>query len=354
MKLRPSRVITSTAPIRICDIGGWTDTWVARRGLVLNIAVTPLVVVRIDVFPRETREARVVINAENYQLRYAPALEGSAWGPHPLLEAALRTLRPPDSVDVEVTIRSDAPPGASTGSSAAVLVALLAALNRLAGRDCTPHQIADQAHRVETDQLGGQSGVQDQLCSAFGGVNFIQIGEYPRASVSPVDLPDGTLQELERRLVLIYLGRPHSSSAIHERVMQKLERLGPDCAPLEALRQAATDAHKALRAGDFAAFGRAMTDNTLAQAELHPDLVHREAWRVGEIAAAHGALGWKVNGAGGDGGSITVLCGSSAEAKHAMVRAIEQENQAVRSIPIALSRDGVQVREIAEGQAGAR
>ena len=123
---------------------------------------------------------------------------------------------------------------------------------------------------------------------------------------------------------------------------------------LEALRQAPSDAHKALRAEDFAAFGRAMTDNTLAQAELHPDLVHREAWRVGEIAAAHGALGWKVNGAGGDGGSITVLCGSSSEAKRAMVSAIEQESPAHRSIPIALSRDGVQVREIAEGQAGAR
>ena len=185
MKLRPSRVITSTAPIRICDIGGWTDTWVARRGLVLNIAVTPLVVVRIDVFPRDTRESPVIINAENYQLRYAPALEGLAWGPHPLLEARLRMLRPPDSVDVEVTIRSDAPPGASTGSSAAVLVALLAALNRLARHDCTPHQIADQAHRVETDQLGGQSGVQDQLCSAFGGVNFIQIGEWSPARVLP-------------------------------------------------------------------------------------------------------------------------------------------------------------------------
>ena len=343
MKPTPLRIITATAPIRICDIGGWTDTWVARRGLVLNIAVTPLVVVRIEVFPREARESRVVINAENYQLRYSPALEGSAWGPHPLLEAALRTMRPPDSADVEVTIRSDAPPGASTGSSAAVLVALLAALNRLAECDLTPQQIADQAHRVETDQLGGQSGVQDQLSSALGGVNFIQIAEYPRASVSPVDLPDETMQELERRLVLIYLGRPHSSSAVHERVMQKLERLGPDCAPLEALRHAASRAHDALRAADFAAFGRAMTDNTLAQGQLHPDLVHREAWRVGEIAVAHGAAGWKVNGAGGDGGSITVLCGSSSEAKDAMVKAIERESHAHRSIPIAVSRDGVRV-----------
>jgi D-glycero-alpha-D-manno-heptose-7-phosphate kinase len=345
--VRPSRIITATAPIRICDIGGWTDTWVARQGQVLNIAVRPLVAVWIEVFPRGTRDAHVTINAENYQQRYSPALEGAAWGPHPLLEAALRTIPPPESVDVEVAIRSDAPPGASTGTSAAVQVALLGALDRLAGGDRNPRQIADLAHSVETDQLGRQSGVQDQLCSALGGVNFIQIPAYPRAVVSPVDLPEVTLQNLERRLVLIYLGRPHSSSAMHEQVMKELERKGPQYAPLDALRRAAAAARGALQAGDFAGFGRAMTDNTAAQAQLHPDLVHREAWRVGEIAETHGALGWKVNGAGGDGGSITVLCGPRSEAKEAMVRAIEDESLAFRSIPVALSRHGVRVcREI--------
>jgi D-glycero-alpha-D-manno-heptose-7-phosphate kinase len=341
--VRPSRVITATAPIRICDIGGWTDTWVARHGQVFNIAVQPPVVVRIDVYSRHARESRVTINAENYQLRYSPALDAPTWGPHPLLEGALRAIPPPVDADIEATIRSDAPPGASTGTSAAVAVALLAALDRLTGGERTPHQIADEAHRVETDQLGRQSGVQDQLCSALGGVNFIQIVDYPRALVSRLDLPRETLQELERRLVLIYLGRPHSSSAVHESVMRELERLGAHCRPLEVLRLAAGRARDAFLAGNFAALGRAMTENTTAQADLHPELVHQEAWRVSEIAAGHGALGWKVNGAGGDGGSITVLCGANPEAKAAMVRAIELESRAHQSIPLALSHDGVQV-----------
>jgi D-glycero-alpha-D-manno-heptose-7-phosphate kinase len=343
--VRPSRVITASAPIRICDIGGWTDTWVARRGQVFNIAVRPLVVVRIEVFPRESRATRLMINAENYGLRYSPDLDASTWGPHPLLEAALRSIPPPLDVDIEVVIRSDAPPGGSTGTSAAVAVALLAALDRLTGGDRSPQQIAGEAHQVETDQLRRQSGVQDQLCSALGGVNFIQIVDYPRTVVLRLDLPEPTRQELERRLVLIYLGRPHSSSAVHASVMLELERLGPDCRPLEALRRAAGRARDAVLAGDFAALGRAMTENTAAQAELHPDLVHREAWHLSEIAAAHGALGWKVNGAGGDGGSVTILCGASAQAKEAMIQAILLENPALRSIPVALNRDGVRVSD---------
>ena len=336
-----TRTINATAPIRICDNGGWTDTWFARHGKVFNIAVRPLVAVRIDAFPAGTREARVIVDARDYGVRYAPALDASTWGPHPLLEAAFREIRPPDDADIEVAIRSDAPAGASTGTSAAVLVALLGALDRLAGGHRTRLEIASAAHAVETIHLGRQSGVQDQLCSAFGGVNFIEITEYPRAVVSRLPLPDALRRELQRRLALIYLGRPHSSSDVHERVARDLEDRGPECAPLQALRAAAERARDALVAEDLGAFGRAMRDNTATQAEMHPELVHADAWRVIHIAARHGAAGWKVNGAGGDGGSIALLASPAPAAKRALVRAIIEDNPALVPIPIVLSRGGL-------------
>lgn len=341
--MTPKRIIRATAPIRICDNGGWTDTWVARRGKVFNIGVRPLVSVRIDAYPFGTREARVVLDARNYGVRYAPALDASTWGPHPLLEAAFREIRPPDDVDIEVTIRSTAPAGASTGTSAAVVVALLGALDRLVQGHRTPQEIASAAHAVETVHLGRQCGVQDQLCSAFGGANFIEITEYPRAVVSQLALPDAVRRELQRRLALVYLGRPHSSSAVHETVVRNLERLGPDCAQLDTLRAAAERSRDALLAGDLDALGRAMRDNTAMQAELHPELVHGDAWRVIEIAAAHGAVGWKVNGAGGDGGSITLLSDARYGARRAMVHAITQDNPSLVPIPIVISRSGLRV-----------
>jgi len=45
----------------------------------------------------------------------------------------VRSIPPPDHVDLEVTVRSKVPAGASTNTSAAVVVALLGALDRLAG-----------------------------------------------------------------------------------------------------------------------------------------------------------------------------------------------------------------------------
>jgi D-glycero-alpha-D-manno-heptose-7-phosphate kinase len=341
----PSRTIHATAPIRICDNGGWTDTWFARHGQVFNIAVRPLVSVRIEVFPGGSRDGRVVLDAQNYRLRYAPDLTAAGWGPHPLLEAAFQEIPPPDALDLEVTIRSDAPAGASTGTSAAVLVALLGALDHLARGRRGPQAIAEAAHRVETVHLGQQSGVQDQLASAFGGANFIEIVDYPRAIVTPIPLDRSTARELERRLALIFLGRAHSSTSVHERVVRNLESRGPDCPELDALRAAAGHARDALAAGDFASLGAAMRDNTIAQAGLHPDLVHRDAWRIIEIAGAHGAIGWKVNGAGGDGGSITLLSDGGPDATEAMVRAVTADNPALVPIPIAFSRDGLRVAE---------
>src|SRR5688572_3429969 len=268
-QMTPSRTITATAPIRICDNGGWTDTWVARRGKVFNLAVRPLVTVRIDVFPPGTREGRVVLDARNYGVRYAARLDSPAWGPHPLLEASFREIRPPATADIEVTIRSDAPAGASTGTSAAVLVALLGALDRLVDGGRGPQEIAGAAHAVETVHLGRQSGIQDQLCSAFGGANFIEMTAYPHAVVTPLPLPDALLAELQRRVGLVYLGRPHSSSAVHEKVARDLESRGPDCPPLDALRRAAERARDALLAGNLEALGQALSENTATQAELH-------------------------------------------------------------------------------------
>jgi D-glycero-alpha-D-manno-heptose-7-phosphate kinase len=175
--------------------------------------------------------------------------------------------------------------------------------------------------------------------------------QYPYASVSQLQLPNTIWWELERRLVLIFLGKSHHSSQVHEMVIRNLEGAGPECKQLEALRQTAPMARDALYNGDFASLGKAMTANTEAQRQLHPALVGSDAQAVIEIAQAHAALGWKVNGAGGEGGSLTLLCGERSDAKRRMLREIEQAHPGYRNIPTYLSRYGLRVWKV-DGQAG--
>lgn len=341
----PLRIINAVAPIRIADNGGWTDTWFAKHGTIFNIGVYPYAEVQISVFPNDGVRERVIIQAENYGDRYAVPESEEGWRKHPLLEAAIRYMRVPQEIAVEVSIYSEAPAGASTGTSAAVSVALIGALDRLTPGRMTPHEIAYAAHHVEMRMLGLQCGIQDQLCSAYGGINYIEMTSFPHATVSQIQVPNATWWELERRLLLIFLGRSHSSSDVHRKVIRELEHAGPDCTKIADLRTTAPKSRDAVYAGDFVALGRAMIENTEAQARLHADLVGRDAQRIVALADAHGALGWKVNGAGGEGGSITILTGNSSEQKRKLMRAVEQENPLFKCIPIYLSRYGVRTWE---------
>jgi D-glycero-alpha-D-manno-heptose-7-phosphate kinase len=340
------RRIQSTAPIRIADAGGWTDTWFAGHGRIFHIAVRPFVEVRLDVRPRIRRDEPMVINAENYGERYPRRGSPGVWDRHPLIEAALEALPIPENLSCELLIRSEAPAGASTGTSAALAVAVLGAVARLTGTPLAPREVAALAHRVEVDRLGWQSGIQDQLCAALGGVNYIEMTAYPEARVTALEAPDDTWADLDRRLALIYLGRAHLSSAVHEAVIASLEQAGGAARVLERLREAADQARDAFVAGDLDALGRALTANTEAQALLHRSAVSDEARRVWHAAHRHGACGWKVNGAGGEGGSVTLLAGPDADDRRRMLHAVTSECPAVRIVPIRISRQGLQVWEL--------
>jgi len=343
----PRRTINSVAPIRICDNGGWTDTWFAEYGRIFNIGVYPYAEVQIEIFPRDRTGDRIVIHAENYGERFAVEESSGSWTHHPLLEAAVEYMRLPDDVSFEVTIYCDAPAGCSTGTSAAVTVALIGALDMLTPGRLTPYEVALTAQKIETEMLGQQCGIQDQLCSAYAGINYIEMFRYPHAAVSSIEVPNAIWWELERRLVLIFLGRAHSSSAVHEKVIAELEGAGPDNPKLNALRATAGTSRDAVYAGDFAALGRAMVENTDAQARLHPELVGADAQAIIEVARRHGALGWKVNGAGGDGGSLTLLTDSLSHRRRELVRALTDLNPRFQHLPIYLSRHGLRLWETA-------
>ena len=332
------------APIRICDLGGWSDTWFAKHGSVLNIAVSPYAECRLEVRDSHDGEDRFYISVDDYGDRYRIDPHNVKFGKHPLLEACVKSLKFPKGLDVEVSLHSSVPGGSSTGTSASVTVALLAALNCVSESSTRLSQIelARVAHEVETVHLGQQSGIQDQICSAHGGISFIEMDEYPHSRVQSVPVTDGVKDILDQHLELVFLGHTHHSSSVHSTVIQGImEGKGAD--KLEPLRQEAIKGRDALMAGDLNAFGQCMIRNTEAQAELHPSLVSTAARRVFEVAKRYEAFGWKVNGAGGDGGSVTILSNLDMKKRRAMLDEINALGDGIRTIGIRLDNSGVRV-----------
>ena len=333
------------APIRICDLGGWSDTWFAKHGSVLNIAVSPYAECRIEVQEVPEGEERFFLNIDDYGDRYKVDPHDVTFGRHPLLEACVKSMDIPRGLDIEVTLHSAVPGGSSTGTSAAVTVALLGALDCLSStsRMMLPRELAAKAHEVETVLLKQQSGIQDQICSAYGGISFIDMYEYPNSRVSHVPVAPGVLKALDSRLSLIFLGHPHYSTTVHSEVIKGLTSTDGGEARLDPLRKEAIAGRDALIAGDLKALGKAMIRNTEAQANLNASLVSESARKIFEIANRYGADGWKVNGAGGDGGSVTILSNGDPKAQLEMLREINAIGNGIRELGIRLDNAGLRI-----------
>jgi D-glycero-alpha-D-manno-heptose-7-phosphate kinase len=305
--------------------------------------------VRLEVQPRRAGHPPAVIEAINFDESYAFVPGTRPWGRHPLLEAAIESVGVPEELSVRVRVWSDVPPGASTGTSAAVTVALVAAMRRGIGLPVDRRDVAARAHRVETDLLGRQSGVQDQVAAAVGGVNFLAVPEFPRVEITPLPVSESLRTRLNASLMLVYLGRSHDSSQVHRAVIGDIDAMGPQHPALAALRDAALQARDAILAEDLGALARAMLANTEGQRRLHPMLVGPDAAAVIDAAMRHDVPGWKVNGAGGGGGSVTLLLPpSDVEYRQMMEAALKAAAPACQVLPISLSPDGLRVEAMTE------
>jgi D-glycero-alpha-D-manno-heptose-7-phosphate kinase len=273
-----SRSVRAHAPVRVADCGGWTDTWFAGHGEVCHVAMEPGIEVIIGTGEPPRDE---------------------------FLQACLVEAEAPPETHVAL-VSTGIPLGAAVGTSASLAVAVIHGVDRVRTNRRTTADLAAAAHRVETVQLGQQSGIQDQIAAAFGGVNHIVMTAYPANTVRPLGLSGTTADALARGLVTVYLGKPHSSSAMHESVIASM-RNGDKLPALEPIRQSAALAAAALESGDLIAYGRALTAHHEAQRSLHPGLVSADADVVTALASERGALGWKTNGAGGEGGTVTVF-----------------------------------------------
>ena len=354
--------VVAEAPVRVADVGGWTDTWFGSPGRVCNIAVRPGVVVEARTVERDGRyePVHLVAPAVGADLLIGPHPDPSVgWatptpGRHPLLEHAVAAVLSegtvPAELAIDVEITSTVPPGASMGTSAAVVVALLAALDRLCADGTLtsdPARLAVFAHEVEVMRAGREAGVQDHWAAAAGGAALLSVNPYPSVTRRALSVAEEVIAELDARLVTVVFGA-HDSADVHARVITDVVacdtiahlRSREALARLSTLAATAADA---LEAGDLRAWAATLTDATETQQSLHADLVGHDHDRAAALARDHGGLGWKVNGAGGAGGSLTVLAAdrTSAEALRSDLAGVDPSWTVVDH---RFSADGVTVR----------
>jgi D-glycero-alpha-D-manno-heptose-7-phosphate kinase len=297
--LRPAIRAHSSAPTRTADAGGWSDTWFAMHGTVCNVAIDHRAHVTVTARPDPAPSVRLLVRLTGEDYTFEPSAPP---GRHAIIEHAIVSteIRGEVVVDIAHTTLT----GSGLGASASVMVALVAALNAVVGDPLDAGEAAVLAHAYETS-TGKQSGVQDHAAAAWGGISRFDV-RYPSVRHRPIVMPGPARADLSARLHTVFFGAPHESGHLHDQVIARLDE-GASRDEIDVLRAAGAAAADALAAGDVGAYGRALTTCHDAIALLHPDLIGGDARHLEAIARRHGARGWKVNGAGGEGGSMVVL-----------------------------------------------
>lgn len=302
-----SNTIFSRAPVRICDIGGWTDTWYCPDGAVFNICVDLYSYIRI--VPSSSKKITIISENLNLQTTIYDLNNIHYDGILDLLKSAVKRMEIKRGLNIYV--RTEAPPGCGTGTSASVAVALIAALAKISERNLKPEEIASLAHKLEVEELELESGVQDQYAAALGGINFMDIS-YPSVEITSIPINEERIYELESQLILIFLSS-RSSSEMHKAVIENYKK--GDTRTLdsfEIIKTCARGMKKAICSKDLAYMGELMNKNWTAQKRLHSLMTNPTINKAEHISISNGGLGFKLNGAGG-GGSATILANIGKE-----------------------------------------
>ncbi|MBI5397015.1 MAG: hypothetical protein HZA91_17090 [Verrucomicrobia bacterium] len=350
--------VTVELPVRIDFGGGWSDTpphGLERGGTVLNAAVLldgkrPVrASVRALAVPEIRLRARdlgceAVLTDKGAVLGYRDPADPFALHKAALALAGVVTAGPASLEQclkrfgggVEVVTESRVPKGSGLGTSSILGACLVAALSRLCGQDARPATLFEKVLHLE-QMLTTGGGWQDQVGGLVPGIKLISSrpGVPQRLKVEPVALPPAVAKELQRRLVLVYVGHRRLAKNILRSVMGGWLAREPDVVwILGRIQEIAREMRAALLAGDLDWFGALMREHWELNKRLDPNSSNRHVEAV-LSAAAPLASGFKMVGAGGGGFAEIVARGPREAVK--LARAVAAAGG--RMYPWSLARE---------------
>lgn len=287
-------MIISRTPYRVSFLGGGTDyhTWYQEHGsAVLATTINHYCNIQVRSLPPFfTHKSRIVWSRveEVLEHRYIE---------HPSVRMILEYL----NIDqgIEIHHLGDLPARSGLGSSSAFTVGLLNALYALRGMISSKRELACEAIHIERDLLKENVGVQDQIETAYGGLNKITIQPNGNFDVNPLILPSKRLAEFQDHLLLFFTGISRTASDI---AGDKIKSIPKKTHELHGIRQAVDEGIKILTEGnDITDFGRLLHDSWMLKKSISSSIAPGFVDDIYNCARQAGAIGGKLLGAGGGG-----------------------------------------------------
>lgn len=288
-------MIISRTPFRISFFGGGTDypPWYRENGgAVLSTTINKYCYVSCRYLPPFFKH--------KYLIRYRltePVYDVSEIQ-HPSVRECLKFMGVENGIEMVHT--SDIPARSGVGSSSAFTVGFLNTLAALEGKMLTKRQLAGNAIEVEQNWIKENVGSQDQVATAFGGLNRIDFNGKQNFLVQPVTIGDEKNKLLQDHLMFFFTGISRTASDI---AGKQIESISSKSRELRAMHEMVDEAIDILNGSkdNITDFGKLLHESWMIKSSLTDSVSTRWVDDMYSIACDAGALGGKLCGAGGGG-----------------------------------------------------
>lgn len=285
-------IITRT-PFRISFAGGGSDLrnyYEKFSGSVLSVSINKYIYLSMHPY----------FDENSYLLKYSKTELAKSLDEiqHPIIKEVFKKY---GIVGVDFNSSADIPSGTGLASSSAFTVGLINLCNVFTDNYMDKEEIANQACKIEIEDLKEPIGKQDQYACACGGLNFIKFNKCGAVDVEKLYLPTDAYHVLEKNLLMFYTGKTRAAGSI---LAEQKKNTTSDEAKINNLHKMvklSEDLREELLKGNVNAMGEILHTGWMYKKELANGISNPDIDYYYDLAIKNGALGGKLLGAGGGG-----------------------------------------------------
>jgi D-glycero-alpha-D-manno-heptose-7-phosphate kinase len=311
----------SKTPYRLSFFGGASDypAWYLEHGgAVINTSIDKYCYISLRKLPPFFEHKHRVVWSIIENVKEIDEIQ------HPAVRECFRYMNVKEGLEIHHD--GDLPARSGIGSSSAFAVGLLNVLHNYRNDPISKYDLALEAIHVEQDLKKDIVGCQDQLSCGIGGFNYMEFSK-DKPKVTPIN--NDVVKQLEACLLLVFTGFPHTASDIAQTYEFKENEINE-------MSQLTQEALKILKGGCILDFGKLLHESWTLKKRLSDKISSPYIDYIYKLAMDNGAIGGKVNGAGG-AGFMTLFCEPDKQNK------VKSALNGLLFVPFKFEKTGTQI-----------
>ena len=287
-------MIISRTPYRISFFGGGTDykEWYSNYGSeIISTSINKYIYLSLRKLPPYFKKKNRVI--------YSIIEEIDNFNQIKLFPLKKILINEKIKNGIEFHYDGQMPTRSGVGSSSSFVVGLIKLCSSIKKVNLSKYELAKKAILIERNLLKEVVGIQDQIATSFGGLNFIKIDNKGNFKVSKIFKNKIDEKKLNDNLVLLYTGiqkidRRELKNYVSNLAVKSHEHM-------KLISEITREVKKLLIKKDFNEFGKLLDESWQIKKKLSRRMTNSSVDEIYNLAKKNGAYGGKILGAGGGG-----------------------------------------------------